>query len=381
MKRMKQFASLAITAAMTVGMLSAAVSADDAFKIGAIGPLTGAAANYGTAVINGAQIAVDEINAAGGIGGVQIEYRGEDDELDNEKSINAYNTLKDWGMQILVGPTTSGCSIAVSEKTKADNMFQLTPSGSAKDCTNYDNVFRVCFSDPNQGRASARYIGEHGLAKKVGVIYDSSDVYSSGIFATFKEEAPNQGIEIAVEEAFTADNNVDFSSQLQKCADAGVELIFLPIYYTQAGTILQQAAMMGLQTKWFGCDGLDGMLDMDNFQKELAEGVMLLTPFAADAEDELTQNFVAAYKAAYNVTPNQFAADAYDAVYTIKAAIEKAGVKTDMSISDICEALKTAMTEIEVTGLTGTIVWTADGEPDKDPKAVVIEDGAYVSMQ
>lgn len=379
--KMKKLVSMALTAAMAVSMVSAAAYADGTFYIGAIGPLTGAAANYGTAVVNGAQIAVDEINAAGGIGGAQIEYKGEDDELDNEKSVNAYNTLKDWGMQILVGPTTSGCSIAVSEKTKADNMFQLTPSGSAQDCTAYDNVFRVCFSDPNQGMASAKYIGEHGLATKVGVIYDSSDVYSSGIEATFEAEAANQGIEIAVKEAFTADSNVDFSSQLQKCADAGVELIFLPIYYTQAGTILTQAMMMGLQTQWFGCDGLDGMLDMDNFDKSLAEGVMLLTPFAADAEDELTQNFVAAYKAAYDVTPNQFAADAYDAVYTIKAAAEKAGITPDMSVSDICEALKTAMTEITVEGLTGTITWTADGEPDKDPKAVVIQDGAYVSMQ
>lgn len=379
--KMKKLVSMALTAAMAVSMVSAAAYADGTFYIGAIGPLTGAAANYGTAVVNGAQIAVDEINAAGGIGGAQIEYKGEDDELDNEKSVNAYNTLKDWGMQILVGPTTSGCSIAVSEKTKADNMFQLTPSGSAQDCTAYDNVFRVCFSDPNQGMASAKYIGEHGLATKVGVIYDSSDVYSSGIEATFEAEAANQGIEIAVKEAFTADSNVDFSSQLQKCADAGVELIFLPIYYTQAGTILTQAMMMGLQTQWFGCDGLDGMLDMDNFDKSLAEGVMLLTPFAADAEDELTQNFVAAYKAAYDVTPNQFAADAYDAVYTIKAAAEKAGITPDMSASDICEALKTAMTEITVEGLTGTITWTADGEPDKDPKAVVIQDGAYVSMQ
>ncbi len=381
MKRMKQFAALVMTAALTAGMASSAVFADGTFKLGAIGPLTGAAANYGTAVVNGAQIAVDEINAAGGINGVQIEYKGEDDELDNEKSVNAYNTLKDWGMQILVGSVTSGCSIAVSEKTKADNMFQLTPSGSAKDCTNYDNVFRVCFSDPNQGMASAKYMGEHGLATKVGIIYDSSDVYSSGIEATFEEEAANQGIEIAVKEAFTADNNVDFSSQLQKCMDAGVELVFLPIYYTQAGAILQQAAMLGFQPEWFGCDGLDGMLDMDNFNKELAEGVMLLTPFAADAEDELTQNFVAAYTEAYGVTPNQFAADAYDAIYAIKAACEQAGATPDMSVSDLCEALKTAMTEIEITGLTGTITWTADGEPDKSPKAVQIQDGAYVSMQ
>ena len=379
--KFRKMMSTMLAAAMVLGALAVPASADDTFKIGAIGPLTGGAANYGLGVVNGAKIAVDEINEAGGINGYQIEYSREDDELDSEKSVNAYNTLKDWGMQILIGSTTSGCSIAVSEKTKADNMFQLTPSGSAADCTKYDNVFRVCFSDPNQGSASARYIGEHALATKVGIIYDSSDVYSSGIEMTFEEEAANQGFEIAVKEAFTADSNVDFSSQLQKCKDAGVELIFLPIYYTQAGTILTQAAMMGVEATFFGCDGLDGMLDMDNFQKELAEGVMLLTPFVADAEDELTQNFVAKYQEEFGVVPNQFAADAYDAIYTVKAAIEDAGATPDMSVSDLCEAIKASMVKIEVTGVTGTITWTADGEPTKDPKAMIIKDGVYTAAE
>lgn len=360
---------------------SSASSGSDTFKIGAIGPLTGAAANYGQGVVWGAQQAVDEINAAGGINGYQIEYKYEDDELDNEKSVNAYNTLKDWGMQMLVGPTTSACSIAVSEKTKDDNMFQLTPSGSAADCVKYDNVFRVCFSDPNQGKKSAQYIGEHGLAKTVGIIYDSSDVYSSGIEASFVGEAKNQGITVAAEEAFTADSNTDFSAQLQKCKDANVDLIFLPIYYTQAATILTQADKAGLDVKFFGCDGLDGMLDMSNFDKSLAEGVMLLTPFSATATDQKTQDFVKKFEAANNVTPNQFAADAYDAVYAIKAAAEKENVTPDMSVSDIEAALAKGMTEVTVEGLTGTITWTADGEPDKEPRAVVIENGAYKMME
>ncbi len=358
------------------------VSGDGAtFKIGAIGPLTGAGANYGNAVVDAAELAVKEINENGGINGYQVEYKGEDDELDNEKSVNAYNSLKDWGMQILLGSTTSGCTIAVSERTKADNMFQLTPSGSAADCTNYDNVFRVCFSDPAQGTKSAQYIGENGLAKTIGVIYDSSDVYSSGIEQNFMAEAKNQGLEVVVEEAFTADSNTDFTAQLQKCKDADVDMIFLPIYYTQAATILTQASTMGIDAPFFGCDGLDGMLDMENFDKSLAEGTMLLTPFAADATDELTQNFVQSYKDAYGITPNQFAADAYDGIYAIKAALEEENATPDMSVSDLCEALKSGMTKISVEGLTGTIKWSADGEPDKEPKAVVITDGAYVSME
>ncbi|MEE3419962.1 MAG: ABC transporter substrate-binding protein [Lachnospiraceae bacterium] len=417
---MKKFMSVVLTAAMATGLLagcgssstgsssstttseaststaeaagSTAAAADangevkatgdgPTFKIGAIGPLTGAAAQYGQGVVWGAEEAVKEINAAGGINGYQIEYKGEDDELDNEKSVNAYNTLKDWGMQMLVGSTTSACSIAVSERTKADSMFQLTPSGSAADCVKYDNVFRVCFADPAQGTKSAEYIAKNKLAENVGIIYDSSDVYSSGIEAAFVKEAEKQGLKVSVEEAFTADSNTDFTAQLQKCKDAGVDLVFLPIYYTQAATILTQADTLGLDAKYFGCDGLDGMLDMKNFNKELAEGVMLLTPFSATATDDATQKFVAAFKADHDQTPNQFAADAYDAIYAIKAAAEKENVTPDMSVADIEAALAKGMTEVTVEGLTGTITWQASGEPDKEPKAVVIKDGAYEMME
>ena len=380
--KMKKVLSIALAAVMTEGLAAVPAKADDTWRIGVIGPLTGAAAQYGLGVANAAQIAVDEINEAGGINGFQIEYKSEDDELDPEKSVNAYNHLKDnLKMQFLVGSVTSGCSIAVSEKTKADNMFQLTPSGSAAECVKYDNVFRVCFSDPNQGKASAEYIGSKKLATKVGIIYDSSDVYSSGIEQTFIAEAANWDYEVLEPQAFTADSNTDFSSQLQMMKDNGADLIFLPIYYTQAGTILTQAAMMGVEATFFGCDGLDGMLDMDNFQKQLAEGVMLLTPFVADADDELTKNFVAKYEDAYKATPNQFAADSYDAIYAIKAALEDAGATPDMSVSDLCEAMKASMVKIELSGLTGTITWSADGEPTKDPKAMIIKDGAYTAAE
>jgi len=352
------------------------------FKIGAIGPLTGGAAAYGNAVCNAAELAVAEINEAGGINGYQVEYSKEDDELNVEKSVNAYNTLKDWGMQILIGSTTSDCSIAVSENTKADNMFQLTPSGSAVDCVKYDNVFRVCFSDPNQGIASAQYISDHKLATKVGIIYDSSDVYSSGICQKFTEEAAGKNLEIVSSEAFTADNATDFSVQLQKAKDAGAELVFLPIYYQAASLILTQANTMDYKPIFFGVDGLDGILSVENFDVKLAEDVMLLTPFAADAKDELTANFVKNYQEKYGEVPNQFAADAYDAVYIIKQAIEAKNVTPDMSVSDICEAIKGAMVEIEASGLTSSkMTWDASGEPNKEPKTVVIKNGAYVSAE
>ena len=386
---MKKVCSMLLVVALVSSMLigcggasGAKGGGSDTFKIGVIGPLTGGAAAYGTAVQYAAQIAVDEINAAGGINGKQVELKAEDDELDAQKSVNAYNSLKDWGMDMLVGSVTSACSIAVSEESKNDNMFQLTPSGSAADCVKYDNVFRVCFSDPAQGTASAQYIGEHGIASKVGVIYDSSDVYSSGIYQNFADEAANQSFEIVSAEAFTADSKTDFSVQIQKAKDAGAELVFLPIYYTEASLILQQANTMGYKPIFFGCDGLDGILGVENFDTSLAEGAMLLTPFAADADDELTKKFVKTFEEKYDVTPNQFGADAYDAVYAIKAAAEKENVTPDMSLSDMCEAMKKGITEISLDGLTCSgMTWDKSGEPTKGPKAVVIQNGAYVSAQ
>ncbi len=376
MKKFVKVVSLACASAM---LLSTTAFADgDAFKVGGIGPVTGGAAVYGQAVKNATELAVNEINA---LGGVQFEFQFEDDEHDAEKSVNAYNSLKDWGMQMLLGTVTSAPCIAVAAETANDNMFQLTPSGSAVECVQNPNAFRVCFSDPNQGTASAQYIGENKIATKIGVIYDSSDVYSSGIYEKFAAEAANQGLEIVSAEAFTADSKTDFTVQLQKAKDAGAELVFLPIYYTEASLILTQANGMGFAPMFFGCDGLDGLLNVEGFDTSLAEGVMLLTPFAADADDELTQKFVAAYKEAYGDTPNQFAADAYDGMYAIKAAIEKSGVTPDMSVSDICDAMEVAMTEISIDGLTGEgMTWTADGEPNKAPKAVKITDGAYAAM-
>lgn len=390
---MKKFISVMLVAAMVVtaltgcGSNSGSSSKKDADKyyIGGIGPTTGATAIYGTAVKNGAQIAVDEINAAGGINGKQIEYRFEDDQNDAEKAVNAYNTLKDWGMQMLVGTTTTAPCIAVAGKTASDNVFQITPSASSPDVlsSGNGNVFQVCFTDPNQGVASAQYIAENKLATKIGIIYDSSDVYSSGIEEKFEAEAKTQGLNIVSKAAFTADSKTDFGTQLQKAKDAGADLLFLPIYYQEASIILKQADTMGYKPKFFGVDGMDGILTVENFDTKLAEDVMLLTPFAADAKDKTVQNFVKTYKEKYKDTPNQFAADSYDAVYALKAAIEESKATTDMSASDMCDALKGAMTKIKMQGLTGGedgLTWNESGEVTKSPKAVIIKNGAYKAM-
>ena len=350
-------------------------------KIGGIGPTTGGASAYGIAVQRGMEIAVEEINAAGGINGVQIELNFQDDEHDPEKSVNAYNTLKDWGMQVLIGSVTSNPCIAVAEQSYNDNMFQLTPSGTAVKCVQYDNAFRMCFSDPNQGLESAKYIGENGLATKVAVIYDSSDPYSVGIYEAFRAEAANQNIEIVSDAAFTADNKTDFSTAVQGAKNAGAELLYMPFYYTEASLVLAECSKQSYAPLFFGVDGMDGILSVENFDASLAEDLMYMAPFVANSDAELVKSFVTKYQEKYSEVPNQFAADAYDCVYVVKAAAEEAGVTADMDASAICDALKTAMTSITFDGITGKgISWEASGEPNKAPLIVQIKGGEGVAL-
>ena len=324
-------------------------------KLGGIGPITGAAAVYGQAVKNAEELAVKEINAANGSD--VFEWKFEDDEHDAEKSVNAYNTLKDWGLQVLAGPVTTTPSLAVAAETANDNIFMMTPS------------------------ASADYIAANQLGTKVGIIYDSSDAYSRGIHDKFQAEAAEKGLEIVADEAFTSDNKSDLSTQVAKCQEAGADLVFLPIYYQEASQILIVANKTGYEPTFFGCDGMDGILAIEGFDTSLAEGLMLLTPFAADAKDEKTQAFVTAYEEAYGDTPNQFAADAYDVVYAIYQAALAGNINGDMDASDICEALKTQFSSMTFDGLTGDgMTWDASGAVSKAPKAVVIKDGAYAAM-
>lgn len=387
MKLVNKVVGTVLACTMAVSLLAAcgsdtAGTSGKELIIGASGPLTGNTASYGQAVQKGAQLAVDEINAAGGVNGITLKLDFQDDENNAQKANNAYNIVKDNGAKVFMGTVTSGPCVSVVELAQEDNMFMITPSGTAVDCIKYDNAFRVCFNDPMQGTASAEYIATKQLGSKIGIIYDSSDVYSSGIFQAFKAEAANRGLEIVSEQAFTSSNNTDFSVALQKIKESNADLVFLPIYYKEASSILQQARDAGLSVKWFGCDGLDGVIGQLQDDAALAEGVMLLTPYAADSKEEKSAKFTQAYKDKYNgETPIQFAADAYDAIYAIKAAIEKAGIEdVSMSISDLCDQLKVAMTEITLEGVTGTITWSADGEPSKEPKGMVIQNGGYTAM-
>ena len=354
-----------------------------AFKVGVIGPMTGGAAIYGTCVANSAQIAVDEINALGG--DIQFDLMVEDDVNDAETSLNAYNALMDDGMQILVGTVTTTPALNVVPQAYEDRVFTITPSASGDDVIsidNNDNVFQICFTDSNQGSRSAQYINEHFPDAKIAIIYKNDDQYSIGIRDNFKSEADARGMSIVYEGTFTEASQTDFNVQLAAAQSAGADLLFLPIYYTPASVILTQANAMGYAPTFFGVDGMDGILTAKNFDPSLAEGVYLLTPFSADAQDKMTQNFVSKYQEAYGEIPNQFGADAYDAIYTLYQAIQAAGVTADMSNEEICDALIEVMPTLAVTGLTSAgseMTWDASGAVSKDPTAVIIENGTYVT--
>ena len=377
---MKKLVSMVVAMMMVVCFALPAV-AEGALKIGFIGPLTGGAAVYGTSAKQGGELAVEEINA---LGGPQIEFLAEDDEHDAEKSVNAYNNLMDKGAQLIVGCVTTTPCVAVSAVAYDERVFMLTPSASSPSVTaDKDNMFQLCFSDPSQGSASAEYIAEHKLATKVAVIYNNADAYSTGIYQSFEAKAKELGLEIVSVTTFT-DDTTDFSVQVTSAKEAGADLVFLPMYYTPASMILKTADSMGYKPVFFGVDGMDGILNIEGFDTSLAEGVMVLTPFAGDSANEQAKTFIANYEAAYGATPDQFAADAYDAIYTLYAATKAAGVTADTSTEDACEMLVAAMKDLKingVTGMTGEMTWNENGEVNKAPIVVEIVNGAYVTVE
>ena len=369
----------AFAVAMSVMMVGAFMTGcggggDDAsvVVIGGSGPLTGDYSTYGISVKQGAEIAIEEINAAGGVKVGDTTYtlalNFADDEASEDKVITAYNALMDEGINALLGCVTSGACLAVIDQTQADGILQITPSGSALGCTEYDNAFRLCFTDPLQGVTMADYaVNDRGF-KKIAVIYNNADEYSTGIMEAFNEQVAANGGEIVANEAFVTDD-VDFKTQLTSIKATDAEVIFVPAYYQDATYITQQAKDLGIELPFLGSDGWDGVLGTVT-DASTVEGAVFLSPFLAT--DPAVADFVAAYEAAYNATPDQFAADGYDTVYVIAAAMEKAG---SIESADMIAA----MTEIEVAGLTGNVKFTADGEPEKGAKFVGIESGAYVA--
>ena len=392
---MKKFLAMLLAVVMTLALAACGGSGSgsgSAIKVGGVGPLTGGAAIYGNAAKNGATIAAEEINA---LGGLQIDLRYEDDAHDPEKSVNAYNTLKDWGMQAFLGSVTSGPGAATSVEANNDHMFYLTPSASSTDVLGgvanpltgtvdidrKDTVFQMCFVDPNQGSASAQYISDNALGTAIAVIYKNDDIYSTGIYNSFASKAAELGLSIVSTTTFTEDTKTDFSVQLNDAKSNDADLVFLPMYYDAAALIFTQADATGYAPKWFGIDGMDGILTVEGFDTKLAEGVMLLTPFNADSTDSKTKSFVEKYQEKYGEIPNQFAADGYDCVYAIYNALKDEKVDGSTSASDLCDILIKKFTSMSFDGITGDgMTWGTDGAVTKSPKGMYIENGAYVGM-
>ena len=342
--------------------------------IGATGPLTGDASSYGISVKNGASLAVKEINEAGGVNGIKLAFDIKDDKATAEDASTGYDALMDAGMKISIGSVTSGSCAAFADKAESDNLFFITPSASAANVIEKGtNSFRVCFGDPDQGVLAAQELVK--TYKNIGCIYDTSDPYSSGIYDAFKAEMDKMGAKFTLQ-TFDAENKKDFSTQAEALKDCDV--VFTPFYYTEAGLVVKAFVAKGSKAVIYGCDGLDGIADQI---EGVDSKIMYITPFDVNSNEEATAKFVAAYKAEYNVEPDQFAADGYDAVYTLYEAFKKAGCTDDMGYEDICDALIAAMPEITVTGLTGEMTWQATGEVAKDPRAVVIKDGVYVTPE
>ena len=342
-------------------------------RLGLIGPMTGDNANYGTSTRDGAQIAVDEINEAGGVNGYTFVLDTQDSQGDPDSAVSAYGKLMDSGMNVSLGCVLSGEAQSVITAAVEDGILIVTPTSSAVACIEGNpNAFRVCFNDAAQGTASADYIADNNLGTKIAVFYQSDIDYSAGLYETFAAEAAVKGLEIVEEQTFTAGSNTDFSTQINAIRDSGCDLVFLPIYAAEAATFLTQAAGKLDGVTYFGCDGLDGIQTKIS-DTSLIEGIMMLTPFAADAEDAATQSFVEKYVPVHGTEPDQFAADGYDAVYIVKAAMEQCG-KTPAD-ADFNEAMVAAMYEITVDGLTGTMTWDENNEPNKPAKAMVFHDG------
>lgn len=339
-------------------------------KIGGIGPLTGAYANYGLSEKNGAELAVKEINEAGGIAGKQIELSYQDSQGESESAVNAYGKLMDWGMEVSLGCVLSGENASVVAAARDDDVLLITPSGSADKCIDgNDKAFRVCFYDSYQGAAAAQYIKDNNMVDTVGILYQSDNDYSVGLYNAFVAKCGELGINIAETQTFTSSTNTDFSTQVSALVSSGVKLVFIPLYAEEASTFLTQAhGKFADDVYFFGADGLDGILGKVEQDTSLANNVLMLTPFAADNPAENVQSFVKKYQEAYGATPDQFAADAYDAIYVIKAAVEKAG-------STSGAALASALTSLTVEGVTGIMTWTADGNTNKPASAILYYDG------
>ena len=338
----------------------------ETIKIGALGPLTGPLAIYGVSATNGLKLAIDEINANGGILGKQVELNLLDEKGDSTEAVNAYNKLVDWGMVALVGDITSKPSVAVAEVAAQDGIPMITPTGTQLNITEAgSNIFRVCFTDPYQGEVLAKFAKESLKAKTAAVVVNNSSDYSDGVANAFIAEAEKQGIEVVAKEGYS-DGDKDFKAQLTKIAQKNPDILFVPDYYEQDGLIAIQAKEVGLTSTILGPDGWDGVAKtVDKSSYSAIENVYFANHYSVKDSNEKIQNFITNYKAKYNDE-----ALSYDAAYILKAAIEKNG-----SVDK--ESLAKAIKEIEFAGITGSLKYDEKNNPVKGVTMIKIVNGDY----
>ncbi len=339
------------------------------FFLGGTGPLTGENSSYGISVKQGAELAVKVINdELGGLNGIKFSFEMIDDKATEVDAKNGFNTLFEKGMQASIGSTTSGSCASFAAEAFTNNVFFLTPSASNEAVIAENNAFRVCFGDDQQGTLAAEELAAN--YSNIGAIYDSSDTYSNDLFKAFKKRMGELDRTFK-EQSFTSETNKDFSTQVEALKDCDV--IFLPIYYEEASLIIKECGAKGCTSAIFGCDGFDGIDKMFSANDTVANSVRYITPFDAASTNEKVSTFVAKYKEAYNTVPDQFAADAYDAVMAIYEAMKTADVKdVKVSAADLCETLKKVFTSesFKYEGVTGDMTWNANGSCNKNAQVV-----------
>ena len=390
MKLVKTIA-LALTLALCLSLFAACgagasagadyTSENTEFVIGVSGPLTGAAAVYGVAVANSAQMAVDEINAAGGLNGIKFKLVAVDDTHDATKIAANYSSLLESGMQLSLGTVTTAPGLEFTNLSAEDNVFFLTPSASGDDIPANDNGYQMCFADGNQGKVAAEFVNANFAGKTIGVFYKSDENYSKGIFDQFK--ANLDASVTTVETSFSDANATDFSTQLDTLKDC--EFIFMPIYYTPAAVFMTQAnGILKDNAVFYGCDGFDGLESADGFDiNAVPQKITMLSHFNSKATEGVAKEYIDKYVAAYGAdTLNQFGASAYDCIYALVGAMEQAiaagkEIPVTISASDLCEILKEQFNGgyTYENGATGaSIKWEATGYVNKEAIQYVIKE-------
>ena len=371
---MKKINMFIVGAMMLIGGCgkSGEVAKPETIKIGGMAPLTGALAIYGVTTTNGAELAVKEINENGGILGKKIEYIMLDTKGDSTEAVMAYNKLVDEKVAGIIGEITSKPTLAVAEVAVQDNMPLITPTGTQVDITEAGpNVFRVCFTNPYQGKVLAITSKERLGADTVAVMLNNSSDYSDGITKAFIEESEKLGMKVMGVEGYS-DRDKDFRPQLTKLAAMNPDVVLIPEYYEQAALIATQAREVGVKSIFVGSDGWDGIAKtLDKSSYSAIENSYFTNHFSMEDQSEKIQNFLKDYRETYKEDPSAFSALGYDAIYMMKSAIEKAGTTDKQKVVD-------ALKGIEYNGITGYLTFDDHNNPVKAVTVLKIENGKYI---